>query len=78
MPALIDLKTNLKSLGYGSDRPDGGSSNQPYIITPIPDGETLNSPDFLLRNGYLNPVNSAQDVSRLTQYFLDDKSPSGL
>jgi len=78
MPALIDLKTNLKSLGYGSDRPDGGSSNQPYIVTPIPDGETLNSPDFLLRNGYLNPVNSFKDTERLLKYFTDIKTPSGL
>ena len=34
--ALIDLKTNLKSLKYGSDRPGGGSSGQPYIQTDIP------------------------------------------
>ena len=75
---LINLKTNLKSLGYGNDRPNGGSSNQPYIVTPIPEGETLNSPDFLLRNGYLNPVSSVKDVSRLVKYFFDTKSPSGL
>jgi hypothetical protein len=75
---LIDLKTNLKSLGYGNDRPDGGSSNQPYIVAPIPDGETFNSPDFLLRNGYLNPVNSVKDTERLIKYFFDLKSPSGL
>lgn len=75
---LIDLKTNLKSLGYGGDRPGGASSNQPYIQIPIPEEREPNSPDFLLRNGYLNAANSAQDVSRLTQYFLDDKSPSGL
>jgi hypothetical protein len=75
---LIDLKTNLKSLGYGNDRPDGGSSNQPYIVAPIPDGETSNSPDFLLRNGYLNPVNSVKDTERLIKYFFDLKSPSGL
>jgi len=78
MPALINLKTNLKSLGYGNDRPDGGSSNQPYIVTPIPDGEALNSPDFLLRNGYLNPVNSYKDTERLLKYFTDIKTPSGL
>jgi hypothetical protein len=34
--ALIDLRTNLKSLKYGSDRPGGGSSGQPYIQTSIP------------------------------------------
>jgi len=75
---LIDLKTNLKSLGYGSDRPDGGSSNQPYIQSPIPEDREANSPDFLLRNGNLNPQNSLDDVSRLTKYFFDSKSPNGL
>ena len=75
---LIDLKTNLKSLKYGNDQKGGGSSNQPYIVTPIPDDLTSSSPDFLLRNGYLNPLNSIQDVSRLTRMFLDTKSPNGL
>jgi hypothetical protein len=75
---LIDLKTNLKSLRYGNDQRGGGSSNQPYIVTPIPDGYADTAPDFLLRNGYLNPVNSIQDVSRLTRLFLDTKSPNGL
>jgi hypothetical protein len=32
----------------------------------------------LLRNGYLNPISSANDVSRLTQMFFDLKSPNGL
>lgn len=75
---LIDLKTNLKSLKYGNDQRGGGSSNQPYIVTPIPEGFADTSPDFLLRNGYLNPINSLQDVSRLTKFFLDTKSPNGL
>jgi len=80
MPALIDLKTNLKSLGYGNDRPDGGSSNQPYVISPIPDGEAPRTiaPDFLLRNGYLNAINSLDDVKRIGKWFIDLKSPSGL
>jgi hypothetical protein len=80
MPALIDLKTNLKSLGYGNDRPGNGSSNQPYIVTPIPDREAPNSlaPDFLLRNGYLSLFNAADDVERVGKYFIDLKSPSGL
>ena len=33
---LIDFKTDLKSLRYGSDKPNGGSSAQPYIQSPIP------------------------------------------
>jgi hypothetical protein len=34
---LVDLRTNLKSLRYGKDKIGGGSSNQPYIKTDIPD-----------------------------------------
>jgi hypothetical protein len=36
---LIDLKTNLKSLKYGNDRTNAGSSGQPYITTD-PEGNT--------------------------------------
>jgi hypothetical protein len=75
---LINLKTDLKSLKFGQDRKGGGSSNQPYIKSPIPEGLTSSSPDFLLRNGYLNPISSANDVSRLTQMFFDLKSPNGV
>lgn len=72
---------SAKKLPYGNDRPDGGSSNQPYIVTPLPSvdsDEFPSSPDFLLRNGYLNAVDSAKDISRLTKYFADLKSPSGI
>ena len=75
---LIDLKTDLKSLKYGNDRFGGGSSNQPYIKKDIPDNLPPSSPDFLLRNGFLNPLSSADDVVRLSKYFIDLKSPSGL
>jgi hypothetical protein len=75
---LIDLKTDLKSLKYGNDQRGGGSSNQPYVTTPIPDGFAPSSPDFLLRNGYLNPISSLNDVSRLTKWFADTKSASGI
>ncbi len=51
---LIDLKTNLRSLKYGNDRPGGGSSGQPYIVTPIPEGYVGSKPDFLLRQGALD------------------------
>ena len=50
---LIDLKTDLKSLKYGKDKPGGGDSRQPFIKTPIPEGFYPKSgPDFLLRNGF--------------------------
>lgn len=71
--------TKFRSLKYGGDRLNGGSSNQPYIQTSIPE----NSPgtggsDFLLRGGTLLPVRVARDVSRLTQMFADTRSLNGL
>ena len=76
---LIDLKTSLKSLKFGKDRPYEGSSNQPYIQSSIPEGDipTSGGTDFLLRGGILAPINAAKDVSRLTQMFFDLKSPNG-
>lgn len=63
-----------KNIPFGNDRPGGGSSNQPYIISTIPKDITSNSPDFLNRGGdkYLNIIKD--DVSRLKQ-FLDPKNP---
>lgn len=78
---LINLTTNLRSLKYGHDRLGGGSSGQPYIQTPIPVGEsTLNKfdNDFLLRGGITAVTDSLTDVSRLTKFFTDLKTPSGL
>jgi len=76
---LIDLKTTLKSLKFGKDRPYEGSSNQPYIQSSIPEGDipTSGGPDFILRGGILAPTSAAKDVSRLTQMFFDLKSPNG-
>lgn len=81
---LINLRTNLKTtsdytstdpnLAYGHDRKGGGSSDQPFITTDIPDGNknvAIASPDFFLRNGVLNfTVNSKDDVLRLGKWFL--------
>jgi hypothetical protein len=80
---LVDLKTSFKSLKFGEDRPYGDSSNQPYIQTSIPEGESsgllqTGGPDFILRGGILAPIRAAKDVSRLTQMFFDLKSPNGL
>jgi hypothetical protein len=55
------------------DRKDGASSNQPYIVTPIPEGNAPTSPDFLLRNGTLNPRDSLTDVKRITKFFTDNR-----
>jgi hypothetical protein len=78
---LKNLQTDLKSLKFGHDRIGGGSSNQPYITSPIPDkiGEYgfLNT-DFLLRGGSKAVTNSLTDVVRLGKYFSDVRNPSGL
>jgi hypothetical protein len=81
---LINLKTDLRSLRYGNDRPGGGSSGQPYIQKSIPSPEkdpsnifNTRGPDILLRGGILAPIKGVNDVSRLSQMFFDFKSPSG-
>jgi hypothetical protein len=67
-----------KSKQYGHDRPDNGSSNEPYITKEIPDGRIYGGRDFLLRDGVLTAGVIADDVSRITQFLFDTKSPSGL
>ena len=79
--ALINLQTDLKSLKYSKDRPDGGYSGQPYIQTSInPDSEdgieeflnsTPDSNDFVLRGGLRAPLSAANDDIRLSKYFTD-------
>jgi hypothetical protein len=78
---LVSMTTNLKSLRFGNDTVGGGNSNQPYIVTPIPEkfsdiGRT-GGPDFLLRGGTLLPKVTVQDTSRLFKMFFDFRSPSG-
>lgn len=41
---IINFRTNLTSLRYGSDRPGGGSSGQPFMQFPIDDAST--PPEF--------------------------------
>ena len=79
---LITSTTNLKSLGYGSDRKGGGSSGQPYIQTSIP-GEGSNPinviGDLLKTDSLLAaPVKAAIDTERLSKMLFDLKSPNGL
>lgn len=50
---LVTLKTDLKSLKYGLDRPGGGSSNQPYIQRQIPLGDTNEVTQYVNKNGSL-------------------------
>jgi len=81
--ALVNLQTDLKSLKFGKDRPGGGSSNQPYIEKPLnldlPPALDFLGNDFILRGGPVGaPLATANDVARLTKYFTDFKTPSGL
>jgi hypothetical protein len=77
---LISSHTNLKSLKYGNDRPGRGSSNQPYVTTPIPEGNNspLSSQDFVLRGGLYAFKDTTEDIIRIGKYFTDTKNPSGL
>lgn len=70
--ALIDLKTNLKSLRYGKDTIGGGSSKEPYITTSINSspGDT-GGPDFTLRANTLQRV--GQDTERLSKFLFSSK-----
>jgi len=80
---LIDLKTNLKSLKYGHDRPGGGNSGQPYEtvdINAIDQG--LESPlfrngdDGLIRGGFDGAFKSSVIDARRINKLLKD-APKG-
>jgi hypothetical protein len=76
---LIDLKTNLKSLKYGNDRPGGGDSGQPYQKVDI---NTVDSgfnrfrmtkfDDGLVRGGIVGATNAAIiDTLRIGKFLTD-------
>jgi len=76
---LIDLKTDLKSLRFGRDRFGGGSSNQPYIVTPIPEAYDMapeSIGDYILRGASLRLKTTEQATSRLLSWFTDTKNPN--
>ena len=52
---LVNFKTDFKTLRYGNDKPNGGSSTQPYIQSPIPDTipNTSNAVTSFFNNFYL-------------------------
>lgn len=79
--AVTFNNVNPREIPFGNDRPGGGNSGQPYIQIPIPGplkGTSIFSTDFLLRGGINAPLDALTDVKRLTKYFTDKKSPSGL
>ena len=76
---LLDLKTDLKSLKYGKDRPGGGDSGQPYQKVDI---NTVDSgfnrfrmtkfDDGLVRGGVVGAANaSVVDTLRIGKFLTD-------
>jgi hypothetical protein len=76
---LLDLKTDLKSLKYGKDRPGGGDSGQPYQKVDI---NTVDSgfnrfrmtkfDDGLVRGGVVGATNaSIVDTLRIGKFLTD-------
>jgi hypothetical protein len=76
---LLDLKTNLKSLKYGSDRPGGGNSGQPYQQVDINKVDTgfnrfrmTKFDDGLVRGGVVGATNaSIVDTFRIGKFLKD-------
>lgn len=73
---LINRKTDLRSLKFGTDRRGGGASGHPYFIKDIPDYlSNSNTPfglanlggNFLVRSGFSNRI--LEDQIRLGNYF---------
>jgi len=80
---LLDLKTDLKSIKYGQDRADGGSSGQPYIQTDINTVDKGinrlrfgNFDEGLVRGGVIGMLNSSiTDTLRIGKFLTD--TPKG-
>jgi hypothetical protein len=79
--ALIDLKTNLKSLKYGRDTVDGGDSKQPLVKTSIPESfaEIGNTGGFdsTLRGGTLIGTAITNDSFRIGKLINTLRVPQG-
>ena len=81
---LLTQQTDLKSLKYGKDRFDGGSSVQPFIKFPTPNGPSIPEAKFgresligqtggvdqLTRGGSLLGESIANDLSRIGRFLL--------
>jgi len=76
---LLDLKTDLKSLKYGKDRPGGGDSGQPYQqvnINTVDSGfnrfRMTKFDDGLIRGGIVGATNaSIVDTFRIGKFLTD-------
>lgn len=71
---LLNLKTDLKSLKYGQDRPGGGDSGQPYIVNDINDPTNiLGFDDGLVRGGAVGAVKSGiTDTIRIGKFITNN------
>jgi hypothetical protein len=74
---LIDLKTDLKSLKFGNDRPNNGSSKQPFVQAEIPaldaaitavTGMTVSN-DWFFRGGLLRVGAALDDTERMLKLY---------
>jgi hypothetical protein len=77
---LLDLKTDLKSLKYGKDRPGGGDSGQPYIQSDINSNiQTIGvNDDGRIRGGATGAKNaSTTDLLRIKR-FINSKPKGNL
>jgi hypothetical protein len=84
---LLTQKTDLKSLKYGRDRFNGGSSGQPFVQIPIsPANVTPSFPfgpesligqtggvDQITRGGSLVPSKLSEDVQRISRFLLSNQ-----
>lgn len=84
---LLTQKTDLKSLKYGRDRFNGGSSGQPFVQIPIsPANVTPSFPfgpesligqtggiDQITRGGSLLPSKLSEDVQRISRFLLSNQ-----
>lgn len=61
--------TKLKSLRFGNDRPDGGDSEQPFIVTQPPVNLKPNVVDFIYRGGDSADELSVIDKRRISNFF---------
>lgn len=74
---LRDLRTNLKTLKYGNDRPGGGSSGQPYYTVDVNFADNSisklsNFDDGLVRGGVIGATRaSSVDTFRIGRFLTD-------
>ena len=67
-----------RSIPFGNDRPDGGSSKQPFITKPIPgvnQEPNSNFPDFLIRDPKNALTDRVDDLKRISKFLV---TPQGL